>query len=84
MEVEAVDAVGLRDHFERKFDQGNFPGIIDAFEDGEHGIARLADIGQQLLANLFDGLMDNLFRNIRAAEAEAVLEKGEVDALTVQ
>lgn len=68
----------------REFDEGDFPGVVDPLKDGEHGIAILADIGQQLRLHFIDRLMDDLFRDLRAAKAEAVLEKSQVDALQVE
>lgn len=73
--------MGLGDHFDRKFHQCDLPCIINAFENGQHGVSGAADIAEQARGDFIKGLFDDFFGDVGSAKAEAVLEECEVDAL---
>ena len=51
LEVEEIDAVGLVDHLEGELEEADFPGVVDAEDDGGEGVIGGAGFGEDALGD---------------------------------
>ena len=65
--------MGAEDHFEGELEDGDFPGIVNAFNDGKGRIAGFPDGFKHSFADGVHGVVDDLLVDLAAAKPEAPL-----------
>ena len=70
--------MGAEDHFKGEFKDGDFPRVVNAFDDGEGRITGFTDAFKDSFTDGIHGVVDNFLVHVTPAELETILKESKV------
>jgi hypothetical protein len=83
-EIKGIDLMGTENHLEGELQNGDFPSVINSFDDGAGRIPRATNVLHDPLSNRIHAVMDDFFVDLTPLELKAVLQKGKILAFRAE
>src|SRR5204863_2598833 len=77
-EIPQVVATGTLDQVDREFQQANFPGVVDALDDGTEWFFGMLDLAARPLDDRFHCVADAVLHDLGLAELKTVTKNRHV------